>query len=76
MLNRVFDKMEENSVGKGAKGFGKRIVCPPPQMVQKVFKKIVLKNLQIFTQRFKTFRCHESVQKNLATKISESHANH
>merc|ERR1712050_95103 len=47
LLNRVFDLMEENSVGKGAKGFGKRIVCPPPQMVRIGTKKSGYQNFGI-----------------------------
>lgn len=34
LLERVFDFMEEQQAGKGAKGFGKRIICPPPSMVR------------------------------------------
>merc|ERR1711976_891708 len=34
LLNRVFDLMDTQGVGKGAKGGAKRIVCPPPTMVR------------------------------------------
>merc|ERR1711879_68599 len=47
LLDRVFDLMEENIVGKGAKGFGKRIVCPPPQMVRIGTKKSGYQNFGI-----------------------------
>jgi len=50
LLDRVFDLMEENSVGKGAKGFGKRIVCPPPQMVRIGTKKSGYQNFGITCQ--------------------------
>lgn len=47
LLDRVFDLMEENSVGKGAKGFGKRIVCLPPQMVRIGTKKSGYQNFGV-----------------------------
>jgi translation initiation factor 2 subunit 2 len=47
LLDRVFDLMDENSVGKGAKGFGKRIVCPPPQMVRIGTKKSGYQNFGV-----------------------------
>merc|ERR1712160_23061 len=47
LLDRVFDLMETGQVGKGAKGFGKRIVCPPPQMVRIGTKKSGYQNFGV-----------------------------